>query len=140
MTLREARDRFKREAEWHEVDTGRYCCRYYSWGRGPTLLLVPGLAEAAESFILFCCRLASQFRCLAYELPGRHGDGADLGRYTHAELVADVFALLDHAGARQCYLLGTSFGSTITLGALHAQPERALRGVSSAALHAGHWR
>jgi pimeloyl-ACP methyl ester carboxylesterase len=91
--------------------------------------MVPGLAETAGSFLLTCARLSSHFRCIAYELPNGRDDAAVLRRYRHADLVADLFALLDHLGIEQSYILGTSFGSTIALGALHAQPRRLLRGV-----------
>ncbi len=129
VTLRQARERFAREASWHEVDTRRYRCRYFSWGQGPALLMVPGLAETADSFIPLACRLTPQFRCLSYELAGVRGDGANLRRYTHADLVADALALLDHAGAAPGYVLGSSFGSTIALGTMHARPDCILRGI-----------
>lgn len=129
VTLSAARTEFERGALWSECDTGRYRCRYFSWGSGPALLFVPGLAEAAESFILVCCRLASQFRCIAYDLPGTPGDRSNPRQYTHDGLVADLFALLDHVGAPQSYVLGASFGATIALRAMHAQPQRIPRGI-----------
>jgi pimeloyl-ACP methyl ester carboxylesterase len=52
-----------------------------------------------------------------------------LDRYRHADLVSDLFAMLDHAGLRQAYPLGVSFGSTVALAALHAQPDRFPRGL-----------
>src|SRR5205823_943978 len=57
------------------------------------------------------------------------GDGARLPRYRHADLVADLFALLDHLGLRQSYLLGSSFGSTVALAALRTRPDRVPRAV-----------
>ncbi len=127
-TLEEALHRFDREAVRGVCDTGRYRCAYYVWGTGPPLLFIPGLSGDARSFILLTAHLAGSFRCIAYDLPSG-GDGARLDRLTHADLVADVFALLDHVQARQSYVYGTSFGSTIALAALLAQPERLLRGV-----------
>src|SRR5262249_7284723 len=47
----------------------------------------------------------------------------------HEDLVDDLRALLDHVGIQQSYLLGSSFGSTITLAALHRFPERFPRGI-----------
>ena len=70
--------------------------------------------------------LADQFRCVAYDLPAGNGDSACLRKYTHADLVADSFAILDHAGAGQAYVLGSSFGSTIALAAMRAMPEASL--------------
>jgi pimeloyl-ACP methyl ester carboxylesterase len=93
------------------------------------LLFVPGVAASGQSFILTIARLAAQFRCIAYDLPTGRGDRARLGRTTHADLVADVFALLDHFGISRAYLFGSSFGSTIALAAMHARPERFPRAV-----------
>src|SRR5204862_2177725 len=56
-------------------------------------------------------------------------DGARVRSYRHADHVADVLALLDHLAVRQCYLLGSSFGSTIALAAMHEQPARFARGI-----------
>jgi pimeloyl-ACP methyl ester carboxylesterase len=127
--LSEILERFTREAEKGYCDTSRYRCPYYVWGQGPPLLLIPGLADDARSFVQVMVHLAEQFRCIAYDLPAGRSDGASLSRYTHAGLVADLFALLDHVGARQSYLFGSSFGGTIALAALHAQPDRLPRAV-----------
>jgi pimeloyl-ACP methyl ester carboxylesterase len=129
LVLEEVLRRFEAEAEHGVCHTGRYRCSYYAWGSGPPLVFIHGLADAARSFILPIARLAEQFRCIAYELPSGLGDGARLTQYGHAELVEDLFALLDHLGVRQSYLLGSSFGSTITLAALKARPERVPRAI-----------
>src|SRR5207237_7530376 len=74
-------------------------------------------------------RLSEGFRCLAYKMPVGNGDGARLDRHRHADLVSDLFALLDHARLDQACLLGVSFGSTVALAALHAQPKRFPHGI-----------
>jgi pimeloyl-ACP methyl ester carboxylesterase len=129
LHLAEALERFDREATHATLDTGRYRCRYHVWGRGPGLLFIPGLSSDARSFAPLMSRLEGHFRCIVYDLPTGQGDGARLDHYQHADLVADAFAVLDHLGERQCYVSGFSFGSTIALAALHAQPERLVRGV-----------
>jgi pimeloyl-ACP methyl ester carboxylesterase len=128
-SLAEALERCEREALRGVCDTGRYHCSFLAWGAGPPLLLVPGLADGPLNFVPLMARLSGRFRCLTYALPSGRGDGARLGRYTHADLVDDLFAVLDHAGARQSYLFGSSFGSTIVLAALHAQPGRLPRAI-----------
>src|SRR5262245_28401189 len=110
VTLSSALERFEREAVRGLCDTGRYRCPYYTWGEGPPLVFVHGLSDDATSFALTISLLSRHFRCIAYDLPGGVGDGARLGRYRHADLVADLFALLDHLGVRQGYLFGSSFG------------------------------
>jgi pimeloyl-ACP methyl ester carboxylesterase len=129
IRLGEALDRFTREATRAVCDTGRFRCPYYSWGQGPPLLIIPGLSDQAASFVMVAALLADQFRCIAFDLPTGKGDGARLRRYSHADLVADALAVLEHAGARQGYVLGSSFGSTIALAALRTHPQRLLRGV-----------
>jgi pimeloyl-ACP methyl ester carboxylesterase len=121
--------RFEREAEPGVCDTGRYRCSYYVWGKGPPLLFVPGMGDNSRSFVFLAAELAEHFRCIAYDYPTGCGDGARLGRYTHADLVADLFAVLDHLRVERCYVLGSSFGSTVTLAALQQQPARFPRAV-----------
>lgn len=129
LTLAGALARFEREAVRGTCDTGRYRCPYYVWGEGPPLAFIPGLSDDGLSFVLPVTLLSAHFRCVAYNLPTGQGDGARLDRYRHRDLVADLFALLDHVGARRSYVLGSSFGSTIALAALHAAPDRLPRGI-----------
>lgn len=129
VQLQEALRRFEREAVHGVCATGRYRCRYFSWGSGPPIVFIHGLGDLACSYVPVISLLARDFRCVAYEQPTGRGDEARLGRYTHAALVQDLFALLDHLELRQSYVVGTSFGSTIALSAMHAQPHRIPRAV-----------
>jgi pimeloyl-ACP methyl ester carboxylesterase len=129
LSLKDALRRIEREAVRGICDTGRYHCPYYTWGQGPPLLFIPGLSDDALSFVLVCSLLAGQFRCIAYDLPAGTGDGARLASYRHGDLVEDLWVLLDHLGARQSYVFGSSFGSTIALAALHQKPDRLPRGI-----------
>ncbi|HEY7159413.1 MAG TPA: alpha/beta hydrolase [Gemmataceae bacterium] len=129
IVFAEARTRFVREAVQGVCDTGRYRMPYYSWGEGPPLLFVHGVADSCRSFLQPISRLSAHFRCIAYDLPSGRRDGGRLRRYTHDDLIADLWALLDHLGLRQSYILGSSFGSTIVLKAMYAQPERLPRGI-----------
>jgi pimeloyl-ACP methyl ester carboxylesterase len=107
---------------------------YYTWGDGPPLLFVHGLGDSYLSFLQPISRLSAHFRCIAYDQPSGYRDGARLRRYQHDHLVADVWALLDHLGLRQSYILGSSFGSTIALKAMHDRPERLPRGIMQGGL------
>ena len=129
LLLRDCLEHWLREAQHGEVDTGRYRCRYVVWGRGPTLVLIPGMAMDSLGFVMLMSRLQTHFRCVSFDLPNGEADGARLMTYRHADHVADLFALLDHLAIRQCGLLGSSFGSTIALSALHAQPGRFSHGL-----------
>jgi pimeloyl-ACP methyl ester carboxylesterase len=129
LSLAEAQARFEREAVPGVCDTGHYRCSYYSWGTGPPIVMIPGMADDRLSFLFVSALLSKYFRCIAYDLPSGAGDGAKLRRVGHAELVQDLFFLLDHLQLQQTYLLGSSFGGTIALAAMHAQPKRFPRAV-----------
>jgi pimeloyl-ACP methyl ester carboxylesterase len=129
ISLAECLRRFRREAVPGVCDTGRYRLPYYSWGSGPPLVLVHGVSDCARSFLQPVSRLSAAFRCIAYDLPSGDGDGARLRRYTHADLVADLWALLDHLRLARSYILGSSFGATVVLSALRQWPERLPRAV-----------
>jgi pimeloyl-ACP methyl ester carboxylesterase len=129
IRLEEARARFAREARRGVCDTGRYRMPYYVWGEGPPLLFIHGVCDRMDGFVMPISRLSAHYRCIAYDLPLGRGDGAWLWRYGHDDLVEDVWALLDHVGARQAYVLGSSFGSTVALKALQRRPDRLRRAV-----------
>src|SRR5689334_20254946 len=129
ITLAEAARRFEREATRGELDTGRYRCRYAVWGDGPPVLFVPGLSDRGNVFVMLTALLSRDFRCVTYDLPLGGDDGARLHRLTHAGLVADALALLDHLGVGRSYLYGASFGSTVVLRLLHEHAARFPRAV-----------
>ena len=129
ITLLDAQAKFQREAIRGVCDTGRYRCSYYVWGSGPPIVMIPGMADDSLSFIFVSALLSPYFRCIAYDLPTGAGDSAKLRRIAHRELVRDLFALLDHLEIPQTYLLGSSFGGTIALAAMHAIPKRIPRAV-----------
>jgi pimeloyl-ACP methyl ester carboxylesterase len=129
VDLNDTLARFAREAVQSTCSTGRYRMPYYSWGEGPPLVFVHGVCDSSRSFLMTISRLTPHFRCIAYELPAGRGDGAVLRRYTHDDLVTDFWALLDHLGLRQSYVLASSFGATIAIKALAARPERLPRAI-----------
>ncbi len=129
LVLADCLAEWRSEATFGAVYTGRYRCRYFAWGRGPTLVLVPGMASDAESFVMLAARLKSSFRCVSFDLPDGRGDGARVRRYQHADHVADLVALLDHLRVQRSFLLGFSFGSTIALSAMAQFPQRFMRAV-----------
>ena len=129
LTPSKALERYRREARQGICDTGRYRCPYYVWGEGPPLVFIHGLCDDSLSFVMPIALLSAHFRCVAYNLPSGRGDGAHLGTYRHTDLVADLFALLDHLQLERTDLFASSFGSTIALAALHQHPERLPRAV-----------
>ncbi len=129
ITLTEALQRFQAESQPGSVDLGRYLCNYVSWGTGPPLVFIHGLADNLRSFVMPMALLSRGFRCIAYNQPRGGDDGAKLRGYGHEQLVEDLFALLDHLGLEQADLFGSSYGSTIALRAMHSKPQRVPRAV-----------
>jgi pimeloyl-ACP methyl ester carboxylesterase len=130
LNLRDAFDRFGREAKRGGCDTGRYRAHYFDWGRGPeALVFVHGLADLARSFVPLAAELSYRYRCVAYDQPHGGADGARVGRYRHDDFVADLVGLLDHLGIDRAVPVGSSFGTTIVLRALHDHPDRFPRAV-----------
>jgi pimeloyl-ACP methyl ester carboxylesterase len=121
--------RWQHEARDGMVNTGRYRCRYYTWGSGPALIFLPGLSLESTSFAMPMAQLQTQFTCVGYELPTGDGDRARLGTYRHEDLRDDLFALMDHLQLERAHLLGFSFGSTVAIAALAQQPHRFPRGI-----------
>ncbi len=129
-----ARARFAAEAKVAFVHTGRYRMRYYDWGAGPVVVKVHGLCDEPLSFCMVMAELVDRgFRVVSYDLPNGVDDDAKLTHYRHDHYVDDLLALMGHLTLPRADLLGTSFGSTITLRALARNPER----FRKAALQAG---
>src|SRR4051812_17880274 len=69
---------WRREATFGTLDTGRYRLRYFAWGQGPPLVVVPGTCSDGESFVPLFARLREHFCCVSYDLPTGGDDGATL--------------------------------------------------------------
>ncbi len=89
------------------------------------MVLLPGLGSTYRGYAPSLLRLAPRFRTVQIDYPGDNpGDGANLIAIRHSDILDDLFGLLDHLRVDQAYPFGLSFGSTITLQALHLAPER----------------
>ena len=120
---------YRHEARRGLLNTGRYRLRYFTWGSGPPITFIHGMADAAEAFVMVMHHLVDRFTCIAYELPDGLTDGSRLTRYRLEDYTADLFALLDHLGQNRCVILGSSFGSVIALASLAAKSERFTHGI-----------
>jgi pimeloyl-ACP methyl ester carboxylesterase len=116
---------YDRTAKVRQWPGPRHRMTYRVLGEGPALVLGPGLASTDRGYGPTLNRLAGRFQTIQLDYPGEHpDDGANLGQITHDDLVDDLFGLLDHLGLARAYPFGLSFGSTITLQALHRDPDR----------------
>lgn len=124
-SLLKALAEFNDRAEIHDIQTSLYQVRCRVIGQGPPVVVSPGLASTYEGFALFLNTLAEQFRTIIFDYPGdRPGDSARLSRIGHDDLVTNLFELMDQLGIGRAFLVGISFGSTVTLKALARDPRR----------------
>lgn len=129
VSVSAALSRLRQEATFGSCDTGRYRCPFFVWGRGPPIVLIPGITDNSQSFALVMSHLISEFTCVGYDLPNGAADGAKLGRYRHDDLVRDLIALNDHLGVRPCYVVACSYGASVALRLMHVAPDRVARAV-----------
>jgi pimeloyl-ACP methyl ester carboxylesterase len=118
-------ERYDQNAKVSVWEGPRYRMTVRQRGEGPPLIVSPGLASTYRGFALTLNKLADRYRTIIYGYPGDEpSDRARLGRIKHEHLVDDLFGLIDHLNLGRVFLLGISFGSTITLRALHREPRR----------------
>lgn len=130
--LHNAQRRFDAEAKIATVTTPRYRLEYATWGN-PThrpIVLVHGLCDQKRSFCLLKNQLVDAgFWCISYELADGWSDGAKLDQYQHPHYAEDLIALLDHLKIETTDIMGSSFGSTVTLRSIATYPQRFRRAV-----------
>lgn len=94
-------------------------------GGGQVLVLLHGGGPDHRSLVPLARQLADGRTVV---LPDMRGYGrsvcADTARHTWAQYAADVIALLDHLGVRRAIVGGAGLGTTITLRAALAHPDR----------------
>ena len=105
---------------------------YTVHGEGPRLtILLHGLLFSQYMHEALAKALAERgHRVVTLDLLG-HGESdrpPDMGRYSMTEFGREVVALLDHLGAEQAVVMGTSLGANTTLEVASLAPER-LRGM-----------
>jgi pimeloyl-ACP methyl ester carboxylesterase len=127
--LRNALERYDREAYFGVVPTPRYRCRYATWGEGPPLVFIHGLSDVPRSFAMMMAELSKQFHCVAVELASGHDDGCRIRAYRHRHHVEDLMGVFDALGLGTVNLFGSSFGSTVTLRLMATYPHRVRRAI-----------
>ncbi|WP_316979833.1 3-oxoadipate enol-lactonase [Shumkonia mesophila] len=80
-------------------------------------------------------RLAPDHRLIRFDQRGHGLSGCPDGPYVIADLVADLFAVLDHFAVEEATLVGLSVGGMVALGAAQARPDRVRRLVLSDTAH-----
>lgn len=97
-------------------------------GRGPALILLPGLTANAHSFDgLIAAGLAPRFHCVALDLRGRGLSSQPALGYTMADHAADVLGVLDELRLKTAVLVGHSFGGLLAYYLAAKHPDRISR-------------
>ena len=105
-----------------------YRLAYRSWGTGPRItVLTHGLLMDHRMYSALAPTLASAgHRVITVDMLG-HGASDqphDMTAYSMSQYGRDLIALLDHLGATQAVVGGTSLGANVALEAAVAAPER----------------
>jgi pimeloyl-ACP methyl ester carboxylesterase len=101
-----------------------YAAHYCTWGEGPPLVLVPGLAGGFELLGPLARRLARDFRVITYQLRGEEDCFALRRRFDLADLTADLDEFLTWFGLERPAVLGVSFGGVLALELALRRPHR----------------
>ena len=120
----------------HNGDVG-IAVRSYGDEDAPLLIALHGWPDSSRGWRHVAARLSDRFRILTPDLRGFAGSSKPLGTesYRMTELMGDVLAVADSAGADQFYLAGHDFGSAITWSMATLSPQRLKRVVTLAAPH-----
>ena len=87
------------------------------------LVLVHGSWVSHHTWDLIIPHLAQSFRVLAYDRRGHGGSERPTGQGSVREDVADLAALIEHLGLASAWIVGNSFGASITLRLAGEYPE-----------------
>ncbi len=89
-----------------------------------TLVLLHGFGGRARQWRYQIEAFARDNRVIAIDLRGHGRSGRPRDGYEMERMVADVTAVLDHLGVKQCVLIGHSFGVALATEFAHAYPQR----------------
>jgi pimeloyl-ACP methyl ester carboxylesterase len=100
--------------------------KYRSFGSGPPLILIHGLACGRRMWVRQLGILSRHFRVVAYDQRGHGLSSApdDPACYSPQLLALDLVGLLDHLQIEQAHIVGFSLGGGPALALAAAQPNR----------------
>jgi len=101
-----------------------YSAEYRTWGSGPPLVLVPGLAGGLELLSPLARQLASHFQVISYQLRGEDDCFALRRRFDLGDLVQDLAEFLEWQCLERPTIMGVSFGGALALEFAVKHPQR----------------
>jgi pimeloyl-ACP methyl ester carboxylesterase len=107
--------------QWLERDGGRIA--YSDEGRGPPVILVPGLGDLRQEYRFLAAALLQQgFRAVAMDLRG-HGDSdTTFADFSPEAIGRDIVALIHELGATTAFVVGTSMAAGSAVWAAAEEP------------------
>jgi len=95
-------------------------------GRGPVVLLTHGYSASAHMFANVVDALAEDHTVITWDIRGHARSDSPVApdAYSTEHCLADMVALLDHAGAERAVLAGHSLGGYLSLALWLAHPDR----------------
>jgi pimeloyl-ACP methyl ester carboxylesterase len=108
------------------VDVNGLGVAYDSFGEGPPLVLLHGLACGRRMWRKQIAALRARFRVIVYDMRGHGASGApdDPAQYSAEHLAQDFIGLLDHLGIAKAHVVGFSMGGGPALALALRQPQR----------------
>lgn len=94
----------------------------------PAILLLHGFLAHAHWWDFIAPWLAEDHRVIALDFGGM-GDSEHREHYTAAGFIAEIAAVIEHAGIAGCVAIGHSFGGRTLLHACHAHPDLIRRAI-----------
>ncbi|MGH2740651.1 MAG: alpha/beta fold hydrolase [Actinomycetota bacterium] len=118
------RDRLPADLEQVTIPVDGVRLSAYSFGEGPPLVLLHGLAASKLSWLPILRPLAERYRVIVPDLPGHGESSKPRARYTPAYYAGVVTGLLDTVGAENPVLIGNSMGGRVALEVARRSPDR----------------
>ena len=110
-------------------------------GKGPAVLLVPGIGAGAKQFGTLPRRFErAGFSCLTITPVGLQPSGMLTDEFSFEEAAADMLAVVDAAGFAHCVPIGTSLGGKVSMHACVQAPHRFRRLVTVGSAFMGNAR
>ena len=92
-------------------------------GDGPVVIFSHGLLMDREMFAPQVEALRGEFRCIAWDARGHGESDPATESFTYWESAEDMFALAEHLGVSQAFLVGMSQGGFLSLRAALKRPD-----------------
>ena len=99
--------------------------RAFALGKGPLVIMMPGLGRAPDDVVPLARRTATAgFRVVLPETRGIGESKGPMAGVTLRDLAADVVAVIDAAGDKKAILVGHAFGNRVARAVAAYHPDR----------------